>query len=738
MRPLPRSRLRDDIVRELASLIASGELGEAERLKEAELAAGLGVSRTPLREALLVLEREGLVESEVNKGFRVTALSEGRVRELYPILGALEALAVREGGARLTARAGELCEANARLAASRGRARRHELDRRFHELLWEGSTNATLVSMLRNLWLHAQRFDGAAERGMANFEGSVREHAAIAEALGRGDVECAATRLEAHWRDGIEVVVGWLRRRAARLAPLAVLALVCGCVATPPPAAARPEAHATTPANVPGTTTPAPRGGAAPGPLVPAPGDGAAKAPTLTPAPCPVPVAEGEAIDCFTLVVPESRGREDSKTIALPVVRFRSRAARPAEPLVFVGGGPGSSAIGRRLSGATNPVLDERDYVLFAQRGTRFATPELACPDYDEANGVVIRRDLAPGAATALRRAMAADCARELRKRGVDLDAYDTAAIVADLLDLRRALGVPAVSLYSISYGTRVALEAMRREPSAIRSAVLDSVLPPDVRYDEMATDNTLRSLDRVLDQCAVDPACAKAYPDLRSRFRKALERATKAPVALSIEPALGGAKVALRLTGRHLVEAVYSRLNSAEAIPTLPALLDAVARGDFGRAAATYLEGAGPSGFSYGQRLSVWCRDEAPVTDARAVAAQSSQHPEFDGWGTAAFDPLVCRAWPVTPSRADRSAVISDVPTLIFAGEYDPTTPPEWGRRTLAGLKNGYFVELPGMSHVAGFGACGRSITLAFLRDPSRMPDTSCAARSAAPAFVR
>ncbi|HEU4537786.1 MAG TPA: GntR family transcriptional regulator, partial [Polyangiaceae bacterium] len=124
MPPLPRSRLRDEVVRELATRIASGSLAEAERLKEVELAAELGVSRTPLREALLVLEREGLVESEVNRGFRVTALSEGRVRELYPILGALEALAVREGGARLAARAGELREANGRLAASRGRARR--------------------------------------------------------------------------------------------------------------------------------------------------------------------------------------------------------------------------------------------------------------------------------------------------------------------------------------------------------------------------------------------------------------------------------------------------------------------------------------------------------------------------------------------------------------------------------------------------------------------------------------
>src|ERR1041384_2881264 len=73
MEPLIRSRLRDEIAERLATLIAAGELG-TERLKEVELAGQLGVSRTPLREALLMLEREGLVVSEVNKGFRVAAL----------------------------------------------------------------------------------------------------------------------------------------------------------------------------------------------------------------------------------------------------------------------------------------------------------------------------------------------------------------------------------------------------------------------------------------------------------------------------------------------------------------------------------------------------------------------------------------------------------------------------------------------------------------------------------------
>jgi DNA-binding GntR family transcriptional regulator len=246
--PLSRSRLRDDIVGRLANLIATGEL-DRERLKEVELATQLGVSRTPLREALLILESEGLVVSEAHKGFRVAAISEARVRELYPILGALEGLAVRESGEPLRARAGELRELNAALRASRTKARRHALDRRFHELLRDRCPNRALVELVRRLWLQAQRFDGAADRGMADPAGSLRDHVAITDAIGRGDFAGAATQLDEHWRRGIDVVVRWLRAAGAAVALLVVVAVggSVACSGAAPTSAPGPVATAAAP-----------------------------------------------------------------------------------------------------------------------------------------------------------------------------------------------------------------------------------------------------------------------------------------------------------------------------------------------------------------------------------------------------------------------------------------------------------------------------------------------------------
>jgi hypothetical protein len=80
---------------------------------------------------------------------------------------------------------------------------------------------------------------------------------------------------------------------------------------------------------------------------------------------------------------------------------------------------------------------------------------------------------------------------------------------------------------------------------------------------------------------------------------------------------------------------------------------------------------------------------------------------------------------------------VSSDIPTLVMAGQYDPITSPGWGRDVAKHLKNGYFFEYPGMGHGVTTTDCARSMLIAFLSDPSRMPDSACIAKMAAPPFV-
>jgi pimeloyl-ACP methyl ester carboxylesterase len=455
-----------------------------------------------------------------------------------------------------------------------------------------------------------------------------------------------------------------------------------------------------------------------------------AAVPRFEAAPCPVETAPGERIDCGALFVPENRGKPASRTIRLPVMIFRSRSATPApDPLVFLAGGPGNSTVARRRSGKQLPFLDQRDYVLLEQRGTRYAQPALECPATNQTRAEISAGRLRGEAAEAELLKAAGECRQSLVSSGVDLDGYTSAAIADDLEDLRVALRYPAWNLHGLSYGTRLALTVLRRHPAGVRSVMLDSVLPPEVNFDEVSATNLLRSLNAVFDGCAVDRDCGAAFPGLRPQFAGLVARADRAPLSLPlvVDEAAGGKPVEVR--GEQVVDAIYAALHNPQAIPDIPRIIDNAASGRYTELSVLVQSNQGPSSFSWGMRYSVWCAEEMPFEDPARVASQVSPALGLGGLDEGAATPAVCRAWNVKPAPpVENEPVTSNVPTLIFAGEFDPDTPPQWGRQLLAGLSKGYYVEMRGQSHGAAFNPCGVQIMTAFLNDPAAAPPVGCA----------
>lgn len=446
--------------------------------------------------------------------------------------------------------------------------------------------------------------------------------------------------------------------------------------------------------------------------------------------PCPGEVAPDERIDCGALLAPENRERPGSRTIRLPVMIFRSRAAAPApDPVVFLTGGPGNSGVARRRSGKNIPFLEERDYIVLEQRGTRHAQPALECPATNALKGEIAAGRLGGDRAEAALRKAAAACRESLGASGVDLDGYTSAASADDLEDLRRALGYPAWNLYGVSYGTRLALTVLRRHPSGVRSVILDSVLPPEVDFDEVSAVNLLRSLNLVFDGCAVDRACGEAFPALRRQFAHLVALADREPLPLGIvnPPEAGGGRVQVR--GAQVIDAIYAALHDVRAIPVIPRIIADAASGRYAALTRLVQDNQGPSSFSWGMRYSVWCAEEAPFEDPRRVAAQRSPALGLGGIDEGTASPEVCRAWGVEAAPpVENQPVVSDVPALIFAGEFDPDTPPQWGRQLLANLSRAYYVEMRGHSHGASFNPCATRISAAFLRDPRSPPAVGCA----------
>jgi DNA-binding GntR family transcriptional regulator len=151
---------RDRAYEAILERILDGRLPAGARLVEASLSREFSLSRTPLREALFLLERERLVETQLRRGFSVRPLTEREAREIYTIVADLEILAVRESWPQVVALSKDLREINKRFFAARtapGSA--VAADQEFHRHLVSRCPNDTLVRILETLHRHVLRYE---------------------------------------------------------------------------------------------------------------------------------------------------------------------------------------------------------------------------------------------------------------------------------------------------------------------------------------------------------------------------------------------------------------------------------------------------------------------------------------------------------------------------------------------------------------------------------------------------
>jgi DNA-binding GntR family transcriptional regulator len=217
---IKRLNLRDEVREALLEWLAAGRLAPGQRLEEERLSQALGVSRTPLREALASLAQEGLVESVPRRGFRVPRLSAERVRDLYPLIGSLEGLALRLSGPGAMTLAAGLEELNGRLALPHLTARqRADADRRWHEHLASRNPNREVAVLLERCRHRVRPYADSWARSPLDLEASRAEHAEIAGLVGAGRLDEAAEAVLRHWVRGARPVIAWVDAQASAQAP---------------------------------------------------------------------------------------------------------------------------------------------------------------------------------------------------------------------------------------------------------------------------------------------------------------------------------------------------------------------------------------------------------------------------------------------------------------------------------------------------------------------------------------
>jgi DNA-binding GntR family transcriptional regulator len=198
--------LVDEVYRTLRDAIFDGRLQPDQRLTQIPLSEHLGISRTPVREALLRLSQEGLVRAVSFRGFAVSPTSSREIFDVYAVRLPLELAGARPAvGKHTAAQLAELranCEATRRATSAASVAEVFDLNRAFHMGLIAPCENQILIRMLDQLWslpsslrvLHQQ----IAVEDNTVLRRSIVEHEAILEALEAKDVELVAERLTAH------------------------------------------------------------------------------------------------------------------------------------------------------------------------------------------------------------------------------------------------------------------------------------------------------------------------------------------------------------------------------------------------------------------------------------------------------------------------------------------------------------------------------------------------------------
>jgi DNA-binding GntR family transcriptional regulator len=204
----------DRIYRVLLGEIVEGTLQPGTRLVESRLAERLGVSRTPVREALFRLHQEGFVLTSAGRGFSVTPLDESEARELFPILSALEALALSMAGPLLVLDIEALREANRALAPlARSPLDALAADTAFHELLLHRCPNASLLEMIDGVRRRLLRYEYVYMADETLIDVSIAQHEAIIDSVARCDFDGAAKALDTNYESGKALVLSKLARR---------------------------------------------------------------------------------------------------------------------------------------------------------------------------------------------------------------------------------------------------------------------------------------------------------------------------------------------------------------------------------------------------------------------------------------------------------------------------------------------------------------------------------------------
>ena len=444
----------------------------------------------------------------------------------------------------------------------------------------------------------------------------------------------------------------------------------------------------------------------------------------------------GEWVRCGTYEVMENRNVTRGHKFKLNFIILPAGNPNPAsDPIFVLDGGPGVGAADRIKMWARHleKLRPERDIVLVDQRGTGSSNPLPCLRAGDPESAQTYLQDMFP-------EDYVRQCREELQK-GNDLRYYHSMIAMADINDLRTALGYKLINLYGVSYGAHMAIVLMKHFPQSIRSVVLEAPGVPSLLYPSSLAQDTEEALEMLFADCASDSDCAADYPNLRDEFNAVLNRLKQNSIQVTITNPINGSPETVVFTHSCFIQGVRSLLYNVYSRRWLPAFIYWAYREAYFPLVewiTDQMYGTSQS-LSFGMLLCVTCTETIPYINFEKARAEA----EGTLMGSYRLDQQqrACDLWVSGYLPADFNELPQvSIPTLIFTGELDPVVRPYNGEILANVLPNSYHYSIPNTGH--GMGASWESglddVVAQFVQQGVLAGlDFSCADNNQYPPFI-
>ncbi|HEV8041973.1 MAG TPA: alpha/beta hydrolase [Bryobacteraceae bacterium] len=416
---------------------------------------------------------------------------------------------------------------------------------------------------------------------------------------------------------------------------------------------------------------------------------------------------------CGTFEVYENRATQLGRKIPLHILILPAFAEKPApDPVFGFAGGPGQSAAETfPLVTAMVSLRQTHDLVFIDQRGTGKSNP-LPCP-VDDADAQMFLNG--SGASTV--KDLPA-CRKELETTA-DLAQYTTSYSADDVDDVREALGYDKIDLLGGSYGTLAALVYARRHGQHVRAMVLEGVAPPDYKLPLPFAKTIQASLGHLFDDCAADPDCHQAFPNLKAEFEAVVKRLDAQPATFQLDSGPNKGQT-VTLSRGAFVSALRPLLYQPAIVRQLPSIIHKAFENNLNPFAtvAILMRRAVNQSIARGMAYSVGCSESIPFISEADIERETA------GTYLGDFDVRLyqrnCSVWPhANVGKEFLEPVRSDVPALLITGAEDPATPPSLAAHAAEGLSRSRIVVIPHGTHLTA-SPCIDKIIVQFINQGS------------------